>query len=130
EQALHVLGAVLGIPARAAVAGPDVEPSVGAENEVAAVVVGVRLVEEQEQARGRRNRAPAVRAIPDDPRVTVHVRVVDVQEAVRGVARIEGEPEQPLLPSGVREIPDVEEEPAAQLPSFDDADGPALLYDV
>ena len=78
------------------VAHADVEVAVWPEHDVAAVVVGERLVDQQDQPRAARVGPVAVHEVLDDVRVAAVVRVVDVEEpAVRG----EGEAEQPALPA-------------------------------
>src|SRR5262245_18482662 len=130
EQALHVLGAVLRVAARAAVPHAHPQEPVRPECEVAAVVVGVRVVVVEQLARRRGQRSRPVRLVADDASVSTRIGVVDVDEAVRGVLRVEGEPEQPLLPAGLGEVSDVEEESGSELSALHDPNGPALLDDV
>ena len=130
EQAVHALRSVLGIAAGPAVARPDVETAVRAECEPAPVVVRVRLVDREEDARSRRNGARAVRPVADDARVAVRVRVVHVDESIRRVLRVERETEEALLATRRDPFPRVEEEPGAELSAVDDTDRSALFDDV
>ena len=93
---------VLGVAARAAVAHPDVEEPVLAVGDHAAVVVRVRLVDEEQLRRARRQRLRAVRAVANDARVAVAVGVVDDELPARRVVGREREPEQALLAAGRR----------------------------
>ncbi len=108
EPALEILGVAVGIALAAAVARAGVEVAVGAERQLPAVVVLVRLVDEEELADADRL-LPGPRAVLDDARVAVYVRVVHVEEAVGRVARVEGERQEPLLAAALDEVADVEE---------------------
>src|SRR5919106_244303 len=130
ERGVQVLRPVLRVASRAAVPEADPEPAVRAEDEVAAVVVGVRLVGEEEQACACRKRAAPVRAVAHHSRVACAVRVVHVHEAVRRIPRIEGEAEQALLTSRPHAFADVEEEAGPDTSALDHANRPALLHDV
>ena len=130
ELRLERLAVVVRVAAGAAVAEPDVEQSVRAEGELAAVVVreGLALVEDLPR-RGQDRGAP-VRAILDDARVPGGVGVVDVEEMVPRVARMERDREQAPLAAARHARVDVEERLPAKLPAHDDGDHPALLDDV
>ena len=71
------LRTILGVAGGTAVGHPDIEETVGAELELAAVVIRIRLVDGEELARSRCDGFPASRAELDDARVAVAVRVVD-----------------------------------------------------
>src|SRR5262249_25650081 len=108
EGRLQVLGAVLGIATRAAVAGPGEEVAAGPEDEVAAVVVRIRVVLEEDLAQPLGLAREAARLVFDQPRVAVPVGVVDVEVPVLRVVRAECEPEHALLAVVEDERPDVE----------------------
>ena len=130
EQRVHVLCAVLGVAARAAVAHAHVEQAVRAEDQVPAVVVRVRVVEGEDRTRGAGEGARPVRAVLDHPRVPAAVRVVHVEAVVLGVVRMERQAEQPLLAAREDEPTNVEEEARADTAAVDHADRAALLDDV
>src|SRR4029079_16891849 len=92
---VQVLRSVLGIATRAAVAHANVEPTVRPERELAAVVVRVRLVDEEKLAPLDGGRISGL--VLDDACVAVRVRVIDVEEPRRLVLRFEGDREQPPL---------------------------------
>ena len=73
----------LTVPLRVAAAAPvaetDVEVAVGPEDEIAAVVVVVGLVDEQHLLARGRDGAVALHRVPHDPRIPVDVRVVHVE---------------------------------------------------
>src|SRR5262249_27931712 len=79
EQRVEVLRSVLRVSLGAAVAHADVESAVRAEGQLAAVVVRVRLGDEEELPGRARNCTPAVRAVSDDAGVPAAVGVVDVE---------------------------------------------------
>ncbi len=124
----EILRAVLGIAARASVAHADVELAVGAERELAAVVVRVRLVDPEELADLLRRGRPS--AVLDHARVAVRVRVVDVEQPVGCVVRVEGDRQQALLATALDEGGDVEERASEHAPVLDDTDPSCLLDDV
>ena len=82
-----VRGPPLRVTAGAAVAHPDVQEAVGAEDDVATVVVGVRLVDLQQPSGLGGERAGRVDGVLLDDRVAVDVGVVDVREAAGGIER-------------------------------------------
>ena len=95
-----VLRAVLRVAAAAAVAQADVQVAVGAELHLPAVVVGVGLVDEQHLLRAGRVsqvRIACADAVAGDDGVAAVVGVVDVEIAVGGVVRMEGQAQQSLL---------------------------------
>ena len=131
EQAVGVLGPVLGIAARASVAHPDPQPPVGPEDEVPAVVVRVRLVDPEDLLRAPRQGSPVARPVADDPRRPVRPRgVVHVEGVVARVGRREREPEQALLTPVDDERADVQERARLHLAALDDTDPARLLHDV
>ena len=131
EQRIGVLRVVLGIAARTAVAEPDPQLPVGAELEVAPVVVGIRLLDAEDLLRAARQGAAVRGAVAHDPRRAVALGgVVDVERPVARVARREREPEEPLLAAGDDERADVEERCRTHAPPLDDTNAPGLLDDV
>jgi hypothetical protein len=129
EQRPWVLRAVLRVAAGARVAGPRVEAPVRAKHELAPVVVRVRVVEEQQLPHAP-DRLLTVRAVLDDPRVAPVVGVLDVEEPVLRVARVERKPEQALLAARGDLAVDVEERPCAHAPVLEDDDLAVLEHDV
>ena len=107
EQRCHVRGPPLRIAARSAVAHPDVQHPVGPEREVAAVVVGVRLLDLQHDAGlvAVAERAVGVHRVLGDDRPARRVGVVDVRQRPVGVER---QPEQAPLAVALGEVGDVE----------------------
>src|SRR5262249_15850245 len=106
EAARKALRTVLGVAGGAAVPHPDVELAVRPELELPAVVVRVRLLDEEELAQPPGGGAP-VRTRLADPGVALDAGVVDVELVVRAVLRMEGHRQQPLLAPGLHESPDV-----------------------
>ena len=97
ERLAVALGRVPGalVARAAAVAEPEVEHAVGAERELAAVVVRLRLVDGEHEAPGRRGRPRTVgsKRVLVDGRVAVDVGVVDVElRAVGGERRARAGP--------------------------------------
>src|SRR5262245_35999634 len=94
---------------------------------MAAVVVAVRVVDLEQDARRARHGPRPARAIARDDVLGAR-RVGDVEEPVLRVAGVEGEAEETALTAEVNEAPDVEEH---RPPARGDADDPpALLDDV
>jgi hypothetical protein len=124
---VEALAVALRVEAAAAVAEADVELAVGAEGDVAAVVVGEGLAD-GEDLEGRRGvgRAGVGGAVLDDVRVAAGVGVVDEEAAVRGVVGVEGHAQQALLVAGRHEGVDVEEVTGARA-VLDDGDAAALF---
>ena len=115
------------VAAAPAVAEADVEVPVGPEQDVAAVVVGVGLVDE-EHAPGRRSvRAVAAHRVLDHVRVAIGVGVVDVQ--VRAVGR-ERDAEQALLAPARRLCREVEDRSRIDLAVADGDDLAGLLREI
>ena len=132
EAAPAVLCASLRVAGAAAVAHAHVEPSVRPELQLAAVVIGVRLVDSQDDpgARGDgRVRVGRRRPIAHHARVAGGVRVVHVEPPVRRVARVERHREQPLLAAPRDLAGDVEERLREHGAVLDDADRARLLDD-
>jgi hypothetical protein len=130
EQDVEVLGPVLGVAAGAAVAHPDIEHPVGPELELAAVVVRVGLRNGEQHLGTRRDRARSVRAVLDDPRVAPKIRVVDVEEVVLRVVRVERDRQEPPLAAARDLRAHVQERRLPKVSVLDDADQPGLLDDV
>src|SRR5205823_6644334 len=111
------LRAVPGVAGRATVAHPHVQQAVRSELELAAVVIGERLPDEEKLPEARRDRLPVARAELDDVRVAVPVGVVDVEAVVATVPRTERHGEQAAfspLPTRDRMSRNV---PATRLPT-------------
>src|SRR5204862_6353452 len=89
EPLVKVLRAVLRISAGATVAHADVEQAVRPELQLPAVVVRIRLPDEQQLPRAVDDRVPAARTKLHDARVAVPVGVVDVEAVVACVVRAE-----------------------------------------
>ena len=129
------LGQVLGVLARVAaapaVAGRDVEVAVGPELQRAAVVVPlVRVRDGDDDLRGGRVghvRVAGRARVARDHLVTVVVGVVDEEEAVARVLRMEGGREQALLAAAAHERVDVQEGGRQDRGAVVDADLSALL---
>ena len=101
ELRVRVLGGAAGVEGAAAVAEPEVQAPVGAEGELAAVVVLLRLVDVEElPARARIDGAVAAGAQLGDAGVALAVRPVQVDAPVAGEVRVEGDAQQPLLGTG------------------------------
>ena len=127
EQRPRVLRAAVGVEGGAAVSEPEVEEAVGPERELAAVVVLVGLVDGQELAEAL---GPGgARAVLDDPRVSLEVRVVDVEARVVREVGVESEREQPLLAAGGDLRPDVQERLGPRLAARQHAHRSLLLHD-
>ena len=110
---------ILAVPVRivrpAAVAQPDVQLAVGAEDEVAAVVVVERLLDVEQLAL-------VIRAIVlDDARVAFAIGVVDVEAPVLGELGMKREAEQPLLRRARHAVVHVEKWLRVELAAAQDA---------
>ncbi len=124
------LPVTVGVVASAAVAGRDVQVAVGAEVQVAAVVVVAQAVLDLQDERALRRRDVGIGgAVPQvDPDVSARVGRVGVEAARRRVVRRERHREQPALAAG-RELAarDREEGRGERDAVSDDADrAPAL----
>jgi hypothetical protein len=97
EQGVQRLPVAEGVAAAPAVAEGDVEPAVGAEGELAAVVVGERVLEVEQRPLRARVGLPAAHGQLRDLVVAVPVGVGQVQVAAVGR---EGQAEQALLAAG------------------------------
>jgi hypothetical protein len=94
-----------------------------------AVVVRIRLLDEQQLPRAGEQRPPAARAKLDHPCVAVQVGVVDVEAVVERVLRAERNRQQPTLATARDARPDVEE--GSRDSATDEiANPPGLLDDV
>jgi hypothetical protein len=115
-----------GIAAASTVAQADPQPTVGAEDQVPALVVGVRLVDEQDLPARVRNGAATLHGVLDDPGVGARVGVVDVEAPVGR----EGQAEQSLF-GARRDIGgDVENGSGVDLAASDGPDAATLLGNV
>ena len=121
---------MLRVASAPAVAVAPVEAAVGAELQLAAVVVRREVLDEDELLRGGRERGGPVRAVLDDPRVAVRVGVVDVEPVGLRIGGVECDGEQSLLPSAAHRRPDVEERRRADTPVREHEDPAGLLDDV
>ena len=124
EQLVGVLGAALGVERPAAVTEARVQPAVGAERELAAVVVLLGLVDEQQLAQlARGDRAVLAGAELGDPRVAALVAPVQVEPAVRREVGVEGDAEQALFGPERHAVGEVEQRPPLAARDPDDAAG-------
>ena len=131
QQRVRILGAVLGVTARAAVAHADVEVAVvGAEGELAAVVVGVRLGDHQQDLLAGRIGDVGV-GRDRDPRdhrgAVAGAGVVDIKVLLRGIAGRKGDAQQALLAAGDDLQVDVQEPGRLQHPADHQPDVAGLL---
>ncbi len=131
EQDVRVLGVAVGVAGAAAVAGADVEEAVGAELELAAVVVREARVGDLDHLvpRARRGAGGVAALAPErvDLDVAGAVDVVDVEAPVALVTRVEGDREQPLLAAVADPVADVEEVAPERLALAQHADRARLL---
>ena len=131
EEHAEVLRAIAGIAAATAVPEADVQVAIGTERELSALVVGERLRDVQEDL--RRSRVGHVRigrhAIAHERGVARGVRVVDVEQAVRRVVRMEGEAEQAALAAARDERAQIEKRRRQDARAVEDFDAPRLLED-
>ena len=125
----QILRAVPGVPGRAAVAHADVEQAVRPELQLAAVVIGVRLLDEEELPGARGDRPAVARSELDHARVAVPIGVVDVEAVVLRIRGTERDGEQPALAAARDARADVEERPG-DAPADEVPDAPGLLDDV
>src|SRR5918995_2232302 len=131
EPARRVLRVVPGIARTSAVAGAHVQASVGAPDDLAAVVVRRAWVSDSRKdppGAANSSRKRGVRAKPSEDDVAVVVRVVHVEVAIRAVIAVERQREQTLFPATADIAADVEEERARARPLTPDL--ALLLYDV
>ena len=129
-EVLRVAARAVLVAAAAAVAEADVEQVVGAEEQQAAVVVGLGLLLGEQLARRARVRPVLARAaVLDDPRVALQVGVVDVEAPAGGVVGREGHRQQAALAARRRSCARVEERLRELAAAAHDADAPALLDD-
>jgi hypothetical protein len=135
EQGAQERGGVLPVPLRvaagAAVAHPHVQPAVRPERQHPAVVVGERLrdVEDQPRRRGIGAGGVGAHSVALHARVPGQVGVVDVEVAVGGIRRVEGQPEQPPLAAAGDAVRDVQERRGEEGAVLHHADAPRLLHD-
>ena len=136
EQDVFVLRVVGRIASRAAVAGPHVQvPVIRREHQMPAVVIGVRRVgyHEHDRCRGRVGDVGIARDVVAGQRDVARrrdvVRVIDVEEAVRGVVRIEGHRQESLLRAVGGQRRDVEKRRPEEAAVLDDADRAPLRHD-
>jgi hypothetical protein len=95
-------------------------------------VVRERLVDTQQHVRGGgigQVRVGRAAGVAGDHRVAVDVGVVDEEEAVLGVARVERQAEEAALAAAADEVADVEERLRPHVRRLQDADPAALLDD-
>ena len=114
QQGRPVLPVPVGVVRASPIAEADVQVPVRPENEMAPVVVAVRLRDDQDLSLAGSVGPVRVAGVDREPRYDgapgVRGRVVDVEVAVRLVRRVEGQPEQPLLVAPVADpFPDVHE---------------------
>ena len=123
------MSAVSGIARRAPVPEPDPEFSVGAERELAAVVIRERLIDgEQGHGRGRVGDVGVDRyRKANDLGIPAHVGEVDVEEAVRLVVGMEHETQEPLLASRGDQGGQIEKRSGEELGTVEDENRAPLL---
>ena len=125
EQRADVERAAFGVAARSAVAEADVQHPVGTERQIAAVVVGVRLIDvQQHPLRVAVERAVGTDGELGDHRVAVAVDVVDVGQ--RSPAGWKSSPSKPSLAVGLGEVGDVEHRRPAPARGVDGGDDAVL----
>lgn len=98
-------------PPGAAVSHPNIKVAVRPELELAPVVVGERLRDVEEDCRRGRVDHVWVRGnrVAGDHRVSVEIGVVDVNETVRNIVRVENDAQQPALASGSDQRSNIQE---------------------
>ena len=131
EQGAKILGIPRDVTGTPAIPRPDVEHGVGTEHREPAVVVRVgRVRNGGDQCRGRRGDVGVRRRTePLDGDGTIQIGVVDVEESIARVPRIEGDAQQSLLAAVPHSARDVEEGRRQQLPTFHDANAARLFDD-
>src|SRR5581483_1468569 len=127
EQRRERLAVAQRIAAAPAIPEAHVEHAVRSEHEVAAVVVGERLVDEQDRAAAREVDAAPPHGELLHVRVVAEVRVVDVQELPVGR---EGEPQQTLLGAERHLTREVEHRGGIDVSTPDGHDASGSLRDV
>ena len=116
----------------AAVTQADVQHSIRAEQDLAAVVVGERLLhgEKHRLAGGvRQVRIPGRDPEHRDHRVPADVCIVNHEPAIRGVRRVEREAEEPLFAAGRDPVGQVQERRRQQRPILHDPEAAPFLHD-
>ncbi len=128
---MPVLRAVADVATTTAVAQAPVEPAVGAELEMAAVVVVVGLVDRQPRvgAAGVGQVGVGAHVVADEARIAGLVGEVDVEAAARRVVRREGQSEQPLLRIDRHASAQVQERAPVGAVAVEDPDAAFLLDD-
>ena len=133
QQGPQALRVIVGVIATAAVTHPHVEAPVRPELHHAPVVVAELPVRNRLQDQlGPGVRDVGIRAgdlIARDEDVAGGVRVADVEEAVRRIARVKGEAEEPTLAPILHAVGDVQEDACGYGARLQDLDPPSLLHD-
>ncbi len=133
EQVVDVLSAALRVAPAAAVPQAEIEIAVRAERDVAAVVVGVGLRDDQQDGLALRIRAIGVERGTLEPRE--HARAVSragvahEEPAVLGVARMEGEAQEPPFAAREDAAAQIEVGRGQEHAAGEDSDAAALLGD-
>jgi hypothetical protein len=110
KEAPQILGVVVDIARAAAVADANVQVTVGAKGELAAIVIRSGLGNGQQDGAGELSTVGiARRRVPSDDHIPCRVRVVHIEEPVGRVARMKGEPNQPSLTTAGHERGNIEE---------------------
>jgi hypothetical protein len=132
QQLLRILGTILRVAARSAVAHRDQEVTLRVEGERTAVVVRVRILEAEDDLLRVRIQGIGVQAGRErtDDVVTVRRAVVDEHPRVLWVGRVEGQPEQATLAARGDPIADVEERRVDPRAVLEDPHPAVLLDDV
>jgi hypothetical protein len=99
----------------------------GPEDEVPAVVIGVRILDGEEDRPARGDGLPGAGHVARDD-VLGFRRIRDVETVIPRVARAEREPEKPALAAVVDVFPEIEED--SPVPADDPQDPSRLLHDV
>ena len=133
KQRSPILPVALRIAAGAAVTEPDIQVAVGAELDLTAVVVSIRLIRLQQHlfAIGISRIGIVGRdAVAGNRSIPAFVRVVNVEDAVRPVIGIECHAQEALLVGvGADPRPNLEEERVLASAVFENGDSAVLLHD-
>lgn len=112
QPGLEILSVLLRITAAAAVTQGNVQVAIGAKCELPAVVIRkrLRLTQNREHRVWIRNVWVVFgNRVAGDLRIAVYVRVIDVEESIVSVIRVESETEQALLAATTHQFMDIQE---------------------
>ncbi len=130
EPRREVLRPVLRVARAAAVSHPDVELAVRPELELAALVIRVRLVDQEELPHPKRRAPVGAGPVLGHDGVAVEVHVVDEEPPVLLVIGMERDREQPALAAELHQAADVQERLGLDAPVRDQLDATDLLDHV